>query len=116
MRRLLTFDLISTVLRNPLYFVFLLLLGAGAYVTYTLNLWGPMLNMANAASSQALEEGKKRLREFLESSDTGRQAMGMTMGNGSGRDAAGYEMKRTNGGSGSGRRGSEDEGPGGEDI
>jgi protein SEY1 len=65
------------VLRNPVYFLFLLLLGAGAYVTYTLNLWGPMINMANAASKQALEEGKKRLREFLEASDTGRQAMAM---------------------------------------
>lgn len=53
------------------------MLGAGAYVTYTLNLWGPMLNMANAASAQALEEGKKRLREFLESSETGRQALAM---------------------------------------
>jgi hypothetical protein len=46
-------------------------------VTYTLNLWGPMLRMANAASQQAVEVGKERLREFLESSDTGRQAMAM---------------------------------------
>ena len=36
-----------------------------------------MLQMANAASAQALEEGKKRLREFLEASETGRQAMAM---------------------------------------
>ncbi|KAA6409582.1 MAG: protein SEY1 [Lasallia pustulata] len=68
---------IVAVLRNPVYFIFLILLGIGAYVTYTLNLWGPMFNMANAASQQALEEGKKRLREFLESSDTGRQAIAM---------------------------------------
>ncbi len=54
------------------------MVGVGAYVTYTLNLWGPMYQMANAASQQALEEGKKRLREFLESSDTGRQAMAMS--------------------------------------
>lgn len=66
------------VLRNPLYFTSLLLLGAGAYVTYTLNLWGPMLQMTNAASAQAIEEGKKRLREFLETSETGRQAMAMS--------------------------------------
>ena len=33
--------------------------------------------MANAASAQALEEGKKRLREFLEESNAGRQAMAM---------------------------------------
>ncbi|KAF2006181.1 GTP-binding protein Sey1 [Amniculicola lignicola CBS 123094] len=69
---------IVAVLRNPLYFVFLILLGVAAYVTYTLNLWGPMARMANAASAQALEVGKERLREFLESSDTGRQAMAMS--------------------------------------
>jgi protein SEY1 len=53
-------------------------MGIGAYITYTLNLWGPMARMANAASQQALEVGKERLREFLESSDTGRQAMAMS--------------------------------------
>lgn len=46
--------------------------------------------MANAASAQALEEGKKRLREFLESSETGRQAIGMTS-----RDES-YEMRSMN--------------------
>ena len=79
-----------TVLRNPIYFIFLIILGVVAYVTYTLNLWGPMLQMANAASAQALEEGKKRLREFLESSDTGRQAIAM-----SGRE--GIPMHKLNG-------------------
>ena len=58
----------------------------GAYVTYQLNLWGPMLKMANAASAQALEEGKKRLREFLETSEGGRQALAMSSG------SDGYEM------------------------
>lgn len=67
------------------------MLGAGAYVTYHLNLWGPMLNMANAASAQALEEGKKRLREFLEQSETGRQALAMPSGGGES-----YEMRSTN--------------------
>ena len=61
-----------------MYFIFLIMLGVGAYVTYTLNLWGPMLQMTNAASAQALEEGKKRLREFLEASDTGQQAIAMS--------------------------------------
>lgn len=63
-----------------MYFIFLIIFGAIAYVTFTLNLWGPMLQMANAASAQALEEGKKRLREFLEASDTGRQAIAMSGG------------------------------------
>ena len=66
------------VLRNPVYFIFLILLAVGAYVTYTLNLWGPMIRMFNAASSQGLEIFKEKLREFLESSDTGRQAIGMS--------------------------------------
>ncbi|OCK80276.1 GTP-binding protein Sey1 [Lepidopterella palustris CBS 459.81] len=69
---------IMAVLRNPVYFILLILVGIGAYVTYTLNLWGPIARMANAASQQALEVGKERLREFLESSDTGRQAMAMS--------------------------------------
>ena len=47
--------------------------------------------MTNAASAQALEEGKKRLREFLEQSDTGRQAIAMT-----GRDD--IPMRTLNGG------------------
>ena len=58
--------------------MFLLLLAVCAYVTYTLNMWGPMLSMKNAASAQALEEFKKRLREFLESTETGRQAIAMS--------------------------------------
>lgn len=37
-----------------------------------------MYQMANAASAQALEEGKKRLREFLEESNAGRQAVAMS--------------------------------------
>ena len=36
-----------------------------------------MMQMANAASNQGLEIGKQKLREFLESSDTGRQATAM---------------------------------------
>ena len=56
----------------------LILLGIGAYVTYTLNLWGPMLRMTNAASTQGLEIFREKLREFLESNETGRQAIGMS--------------------------------------
>lgn len=47
--------------------------------------------MTNAASAQALEEGKKRLREFLEQSETGRQAIAM-----SGRDD--IPLRKLNGG------------------
>jgi hypothetical protein len=74
----------NKVIRNPFLFIFLILAGVAAYVTWTLNLWGPIIKMTNAASAQAIEEGKKRLREFLETSETGRQAMAMS---GSGQDA-----------------------------
>lgn len=53
----------------------MILLAVGAYVTYTLNLWGPMARMSNAASAQAIEIGKEKLREFLETSESGRRAM-----------------------------------------
>jgi protein SEY1 len=36
-----------------------------------------MLSMANAATSQGVELGKQRLREFLENSETARQALQM---------------------------------------
>ncbi|KKY29264.1 putative protein sey1 [Phaeomoniella chlamydospora] len=64
---------IVAVLRNPAYFFLLFVILVGAYITYQLNLWGPMIKMANAASAQALEEGKKRLREFLEASEGGQR-------------------------------------------
>jgi hypothetical protein len=57
-----------------------------------------MMKMADAASRQALEEGKKRLREFLEASDTGRQAIAMSENaTGSGSRGEEYEMKSMSG-------------------
>lgn len=50
--------------------------------------------MTEAASNQAVAEGKKRLREFLESSDTGRQAIAMSTPGGSGRRGEEHEMSR----------------------
>lgn len=52
--------------------------------------------MTEAASQQALEEGKRRLRDFLETSDTGRQAMAMS-GAGGKNSTEEYEMSRLNG-------------------
>jgi len=51
-------------------------------VAYSLNLLGPMAQMANAATNQGLEIGKQKLREFLESSDTARQAVAVPAGDG----------------------------------
>jgi hypothetical protein len=53
----------------------ILIMGGGTYVAYTLNLLGPMMQMANAASNQAVEIGKGKLREFLENNETVRQAI-----------------------------------------
>ncbi|KAF2427161.1 protein SEY1 [Tothia fuscella] len=69
---------IFAVARNPFLIVLLALSLAGLYVTYTLNLWGPILRMSNTMYAQAMEISKEKLREFLESSDTGRQAMAMS--------------------------------------
>jgi hypothetical protein len=64
--------------------------------------------MTEAAWHQALEEGKRRLREFLEASDAGRQAMAM-----SGVKGDEYEMSNFNGklaGRPSDRGGEDDDG------
>ncbi|KMU87386.1 hypothetical protein CIHG_05179 [Coccidioides immitis H538.4] len=63
------------ILRNPVYFFMLFLCSVAAYIIYQLNLWGPMVKMAEAASHQAVEEGKKRLRDLLEPSDIGHHGM-----------------------------------------
>lgn len=46
-------------------------------MAYTLNLLGPMMQMTNAASNQAVEIAKEKLRDFLESNETVRQAIAM---------------------------------------
>ena len=60
---------IVAVLRSPLYFVMLAIIGAGLYVTYTLNLWSPIMRMGDAAAGQATQIAKEKLREFLEAQD-----------------------------------------------
>ncbi|KAL2116296.1 hypothetical protein VTJ04DRAFT_8463 [Mycothermus thermophilus] len=74
---LLGWNEILMVLRNPILFMLLLIMGGATYVAYTLNLLGPMMQMANAASNQAVEIGKEKLREFLENNQTVRQAIAM---------------------------------------
>lgn len=49
--------------------------------------------MTEAASGQAMQEGKRRLRDFLESSDTGRQAIAMS---GSGVESSREEYEMSN--------------------
>jgi hypothetical protein len=68
-----------------------------------------MISMANAASAQAIEEAKKRLREFLEASETGRQAMAMPSGES-------YEMSKLTGSSRKTRNIAEEDAEEDEDI
>ncbi|KAI0009321.1 root hair defective 3 GTP-binding protein [Xylariaceae sp. FL0662B] len=73
---------ILTVLRNPILFLLLVIIAGATYLAYNLNLLGPMMQMTNAAWSQAIDIGKQRLREFLENNETAKQAIGL-----SGRDS-----------------------------
>jgi hypothetical protein len=57
---------LMAVLRNPLLFLFVLLVGAGLYVAHTLNLWGPILSVTGAMAERTTEISKQKLREFLE--------------------------------------------------
>jgi hypothetical protein len=66
------------VLRNPFLFLLIILLAGGLYIAYTLNLLGPMMHMGNAAVTQGIDIGKERLREYIMSSESARQAMGMS--------------------------------------
>lgn len=53
------------------------MLAGGTYVAYTMNMLGPMAQMANAAANQGVDIGKAKLREFIENSDAARQALNM---------------------------------------
>ncbi|CAK7202313.1 Dynamin-like GTPase that mediates homotypic ER fusion [Sporothrix eucalyptigena] len=74
---LLGWNEILAVLRNPFLFLLLAIFAGGTYVAYSLALLGPMMQMANAASNQAVEIGKQKLRDFLENNDSARQALAM---------------------------------------
>src|SRR4051812_22097920 len=65
-------NIVTPVLRNPVLFLLVIIMGGGLYVAYTLNLLGPMSQMANAAASQGVELGKAKLRDFIESNETAR--------------------------------------------
>ncbi|KAL7799696.1 root hair defective 3 GTP-binding protein [Trichoderma ceciliae] len=65
------------VLRNPLMFVLLILIGGGTYTAWYLNLLGPMMQMGNAAVHQGMDIAKQQLRDFVANSDTARQALAM---------------------------------------
>lgn len=53
------------IIRNPFFFSLLLLLGAGVYVMYTLNLLKPTMVVAQRLVDEGVAVGKQRLKEFL---------------------------------------------------
>ncbi|KAH7321060.1 RHD3/Sey1 [Stachybotrys elegans] len=71
---------IFMVLRNPILFLLVIMMGGGGYVAYTLNLLGPMMQMGNAAANQGLEIAKQQLRDFIANSDMARQALAVPAG------------------------------------
>ncbi|CAM1504166.1 Fc.00g017570.m01.CDS01 [Cosmosporella sp. VM-42] len=68
---------IFMVLRNPFLFIMIIMIAGATYVSYTLNLLGPMIQMGNAAVNQGVDIAKQQLREFIANSDTARQALSM---------------------------------------
>lgn len=56
-----------------------------------------MARMANAASAQAVDIGKEKLREFLETSESGRRAMAQSGLDNSTRRGDEVRMDRLNG-------------------
>ncbi|KAK7752361.1 Dynamin-like GTPase that mediates homotypic ER fusion [Diatrype stigma] len=83
---------IITVLRNPILFLLLILLAGATYIAYNLNLLGPMMQMGTAAWGQGVDIGKAKLRDFLESNETARQAIGVSATNGARRQGTDISM------------------------
>ena len=70
---------IFAVARNPFLILLVCLVVAAAYVTYQMNLWGPIIRMTAAAIDQAKEIAREKLREFVEAGESAnrqRVAMG----------------------------------------
>jgi hypothetical protein len=103
---------IIAVIRNPFLLMFSALALAGLYVTYQMNLWGPIIQMTGAAWEQGIQVGKERLREFLMSGEMGRQAIAMEgrrAGNSTGEEDEGIKLERLDG---EGKKAAETEKPG----
>lgn len=78
---------IFAVARNPLLILLVCMLGAAAYVTYQMNLWGPIIRMCMAAWDQAVEIVREKLREFVEAGEGARRERVAMAGRSNGTDA-----------------------------
>ncbi|KAK7678834.1 Dynamin-like GTPase that mediates homotypic ER fusion [Cerrena zonata] len=53
------------ILRNPLFFTLLILLGGAVYVMYLLNLLKPAMAVGQRMLDEALDIAKQKLKEFV---------------------------------------------------
>ncbi|KAK4046214.1 Dynamin-like GTPase that mediates homotypic ER fusion [Microbotryomycetes sp. JL201] len=53
------------VIRSPIYFTFLLLLSAGVYVLYSINMLGPAVAVARNVSNEVIKSGHEQLRTYF---------------------------------------------------
>ncbi|GAA5899382.1 hypothetical protein JCM6882_009104 [Rhodosporidiobolus microsporus] len=53
------------VIRSPIYFTMLLILGAAAYVTYTLNMTGPVFAVARGVSNEVIKTVNEQLHNYF---------------------------------------------------
>lgn len=74
---------IFAVARNPLLILLVAMIAAAMYVTYQMNLWGPIIRMSVAAMEQAKEIAREKLREFVEAGESARRER-VVMGSGAG--------------------------------
>ncbi|CAN6614611.1 protein Sey1p [Trichomonascus vanleenenianus] len=54
------------VLRNPFLFMFVIMAAGGAWITFSLNMWGPIGVLVNTMVAKTVEISKEKLREVLE--------------------------------------------------
>ncbi|GAA6042278.1 hypothetical protein JCM8097_000611 [Rhodosporidiobolus ruineniae] len=54
------------VIRSPIYFTFLLIAGAAAYVTYTLNMTGPVFAVARGVSNEVIRTVNEQLHNYFQ--------------------------------------------------
>lgn len=53
------------IIRNPIFFTLLVIIGAGTYVMYQLNLLKPAMVVAQRMVEESVDIGKQKLREFI---------------------------------------------------
>ncbi|ODV58657.1 dynamin-like GTPase SEY1, partial [Ascoidea rubescens DSM 1968] len=68
---ILGYDEFMAIIKNPLYITLIIVLGAAAYFTHAMNLWGPLLSVSTAMFNETVKVSKQKLREILnEDSDS----------------------------------------------